>query len=116
MYCVQFTCCTFCGSSNSAVIRVLLPFHLRQLAGVEAEILVDVPAPASLQSVLNVLETQYPVLRGTIRDPVTQGRRPYLRYFACKQDLSFSDPSSPLPYEVQQGSAPLIILGAIAGG
>lgn len=98
------------------MIRVLLPFHLRQLAGVDAEILIDVPPPASIQSVLSMLETQYSVLKGTIRDPITLERRPYLRFFACKQDLSFADAALPLPDEVQQCSEPFIILGAIAGG
>jgi molybdopterin synthase sulfur carrier subunit len=101
---------------KSATIRVILPQHLRTLAHVGSEIALDVPAPATLFSVLDALESRYPMLRGTIRDQVTQQRRPFLRFFACEQDLSHDPPNSPLPDAVIAGLEPLIVLGAIAGG
>lgn len=98
------------------MIRVELPYHLRTLAQVKGEIAIDVPAPATVRSVLDALEAQYPMLRGTIRDHVTQQRRPFLRFFACEQDLSHQPPDAPLPDAVATGSEPLLIIGAIAGG
>jgi hypothetical protein len=98
------------------VIRVLLPPHLRTLAKVKDEVELEVAAPATLGSVLDALEARYPVLRGTIRDHVTLQRRPFLRFFACEEDLSHESPDTPLPDAVASGKEPLIVLGAIAGG
>ena len=98
------------------MIRVLLPPHLRTLAKVKDEVELEVPGPASVRSVLDALEARYPVLRGTIRDHVTLQRRPFLRFFACEEDLSHQPPDAPLPDAVASGKEPLIILGAIAGG
>ena len=98
------------------MIRLVLPHHLRTLAQVGAEVTLDVEDPVSPRSVLDVLESRYPMLRGTIRDYKTQQRRPYLRFFACKEDLSHESPESPLPDEVVSGVEPFIVLGAIAGG
>jgi sulfur-carrier protein len=101
---------------STAVIRVKLPHHLRTLAGVRSEVNVDVAGPITLRSVLDALEVSFPMLRGTIRDHVTQQRRPYLRFFACANDLSHESPDDPLPDRVVSGEEPLIVLGAIAGG
>ena len=101
---------------NSTAIRIILPQHLRTLAHVGSELQVEVRAPATQRSVLDALELRYPMLRGTIRDQGTQQRRPFLRFFACEQDLSHEAPDAPLPDSVVAGSEPLIILGAIAGG
>jgi hypothetical protein len=98
------------------MIRVILPPHLRTLAQVRGDVELDVPAPATLRSALDALEARYPMLRGTIRDHVTQQRRPFLRFFACEQDLSHDSPDSLLPEAVVSGKEPLVILGAIAGG
>ncbi len=98
------------------MIRVLLPPHLRVLAGVGAEVLLDVKGDITQHSVLTALETRYPMLCGTIRDHGTQQRRPFLRFFACGQDLSNDPPDTPLPIAIASGEEPLIILGAIAGG
>ena len=98
------------------MIRVLLPPHLRTLARVKDEVELEVPGPASVRSVLDALEARYPVLRGTIRDHVTLERRPFLRFFACEEDLSHDSPDTPLPEAVASGKEPLIVLGAIAGG
>jgi len=98
------------------MIRVLLPPHLRTLAKVKDEVELEVAAPATLRSVLDALEARCPVLRGTIRDHVTLQRRPFLRFFACEEDLSHEPPDTPLPDTVASGKEPLIILGAIAGG
>jgi hypothetical protein len=98
------------------MIRVLLPPHLRTLAKVKDEVELEVAAPATLRSVLDALEARYPVLRGTIRDHVTLQRRPFLRFFACEEDLSHEPPDTPLPDAVASGKEPLIVLGAIAGG
>jgi len=97
-------------------IRVMLPQHLRTLAHVGAEVSIEVESPASLRSVLDALEAAYPMLRGTIRDHVTLQRRPFLRFFACEEDLSHQPPETPLPAAVVSGAEPLIIIGAIAGG
>ena len=98
------------------MIRVMLPQHLRTLAHVGAEVSIEVESPASLRSVLDALEASYPMLRGTIRDHVTLQRRPFLRFFACEEDLSHEPPDAPLPATVVSGAEPLIIIGAIAGG
>jgi sulfur-carrier protein len=98
------------------MIRVILPPHLRTLARVGSEVTVEVEGPATQRSVLNALEARYPMLRGTIRDHVTQQRRPFLRFFACEEDLSHESPDAPLPEAVASGAEPLVILGAIAGG
>ena len=97
-------------------IRVELPQHLRTLAQVGREVQLDVPAPATLRSVLDALEAKYPVLRGTIRDHDTQQRRAFLRFFACEEDLSHQSTDTPLPDAVVSGKEPLLIIGAIAGG
>jgi molybdopterin synthase sulfur carrier subunit len=98
------------------MIRVVLPHHLRTLAGVGSEVTVDVPGEVTQRSVLDALEARYPMLRGTIRDHVTQVRRPFIRFFACEQDLSHEAPDAPLPREVSSGKEPLLVIGAIAGG
>jgi molybdopterin synthase sulfur carrier subunit len=98
------------------LIRVMLPQHLRTLARAGSEIQLEVGAPISLRSVLDALEARYPMLRGTIRDQVSQQRRPFLRFFACEDDLSHESPDSPLPEAVASGREPLLIIGAIAGG
>ena len=98
------------------MIRVLLPFHLRTLARVEGEVPVQVNGPATLQAVLDALEARYPVLRGTIRDHGTLRRRPFVRFFACKEDLSLEPPDTLLPDEVIAGTEPFLIVGAMAGG
>lgn len=98
------------------MIRVHLPAHLRHLAGVGGEVELDVPPPVTIASVLDALESRYPVLRGTIRDPATRARRPFLRFFACQEDLSLLDPGLPLPEPVLRGEEPLLVVGAIAGG
>jgi sulfur-carrier protein len=98
------------------MIRVILPPHLRTLAHVGSEVTLDVAAPVTQRSVLDALETHYPMLRGTIRDHSTQQRRPFLRFFACEDDLSHESPDTPLPEAVASGKEPLVILGAIAGG
>ena len=97
-------------------IRVMLPQHLRTLAHVGVEIELDVQGPITQRSVLDALEARYPMLRGTIRDQVTQQRRPFLRFFACEEDLSHQPPDAPLPGAVASGKEPFIIIGAIAGG
>ena len=97
-------------------IRVELPFHLQTLARTARSIEVGPPADATLGSVLDAVEAAYPMLRGTIRDHGTLKRRPFLRFFACGRDLSDADPSTPLPDAVSRGEAPLLIIGAIAGG
>ena len=98
------------------MIRVILPPHLRTLAQVRGEVTLEVNGPATQCSVLDALEVRYPMLRGTIRDYVTQQRRPFLRFFACEEDLSHELPDAPLPDAVASGKEPLVILGAIAGG
>lgn len=100
------------------MIRVVLPFHLRNLARVEGEIMLELDGstPITLGRVLDALEAGYPMLRGTIRDHVTLERRPFLRFFCCRQDLSHDPPDTPLPAEVAAGREPLLVVGAIAGG
>ncbi len=98
------------------MIRVVLPHHLRNLANVGAEVTLDVEGPVTQRSVLDALEARYPMLRGTIRDHVTQQRRPFLRFFACEQDWSHEPPDAPLPDAVASGAETFLIVGAIAGG
>jgi hypothetical protein len=98
------------------MIRLILPPHLRTIAQVDGEVKLDVTGPATQRSVLDALEARYPVLRGTIRDQVTQLRRPMLRFFACEEDLSNEPPDAPLPEAVASGAEPYFIVGAIAGG
>jgi molybdopterin synthase sulfur carrier subunit len=98
------------------MIKVVLPPHLRTLAQVRGDVELDVEGQVTLRSVLDALESHYPVLRGTIRDHVTQQRRPFLRFFACEEDLSHEPPDAPLPDAVISGVEPLFIVGAIAGG
>jgi hypothetical protein len=97
-------------------VRVILPYHLRTLAQVGAEVELEVGEPVTVRRVLDSLEGRYPMLRGTIRDHVTQERRPFLRFFACEQDLSHDPPDAPLPDALAAGKEPLLIIGAIAGG
>lgn len=98
------------------MIRVVLPYHLRNLAQVEREVELEVAGTVTLRSVLDALETAYPMLRGTVRDPQTGQRRPLMRFFALKRDLSHDAPDAPLPDAVATGAEPLWIVGAIAGG
>src|SRR5882672_10256543 len=98
------------------MIRVILPQHLRTLAHVGSEVTVEVEGRPTLRSVLDAIEARYPMLRGTIRDHDTQQRRPFLRFFACEEDLSHEPPDAPLPDAVVSGKEPFIIIGAIAGG
>lgn len=98
------------------MIRVVLPAHLRTLARVSGEVELDVVGPVTPQTVLDALEARYPVLRGTIRDHVTCERRPFLRFFACEEDLSHEPADTPLPDAVVSGAEPFLIVGAIAGG
>jgi sulfur-carrier protein len=98
------------------MIRVVIPPHLRTLAHASGDVELDVPAPITQRSVLDALEARYPMLRGAIRDHVTLERRPFLRFFACEQDLTHDPPDAPLPDAVASGKEPFIVLGAIAGG
>jgi molybdopterin synthase sulfur carrier subunit len=98
------------------MIRVEIPPHLRTLAKVSGEVHLEVPPPVTPRAVLDALEARYPVLRGTIRDHVTQERRAFIRFFACSEDLSHDSPDEPLPEPVVRGAEPFIVLGAIAGG
>jgi molybdopterin synthase sulfur carrier subunit len=98
------------------VIRIELPGHLRTLAQISGEVTLDVQDPVTLRSVLDALEARYPMLRGTLRDHMTQQRRPFIRFFACQEDLSHESPDAALPAEVASGKEPLLIVGAIAGG
>ncbi len=98
------------------MIRVVLPYHLRNLARIDGELLLELAGPVTLRSVLDAVEALHPVLRGTIRDHVTLKRRPFIRFFACKEDLSNEPPGIQLPDAVATGAEPLLIVGAIAGG
>jgi len=98
------------------MIRVVIPFHLRLLAQITGEVQLEVQPPITQRSVLDALEARYPMLRGTIRDHVTQIRRPFLRLYACEQDLSHESPDTPLPERVASGAEPYLVIGAIAGG
>ena len=98
------------------MIRVVLPAHLKTLAQVQGEVSLEISGPPTLRSVLDQLETRYPTLRGTIRDHTTRERRPFLRFFACEEDLSHEGPDARLPDAVIRGEEPLLVIGAIAGG
>ncbi len=98
------------------MVRVILPQHLRTLAKVDGELSLDMVGPVTQQTVLDVLEAHYPMLRGTIRDHVTKRRRPFIRFFACEQDVSHDSPDVPLPESVAKGEEPLLVVGAMAGG
>ena len=98
------------------MIRVVLPYHLRNLARVDAELQLEVGGPVTVRSVLDALEERHPVLRGTIRDHVTLRRRPFVRFFACKEDLSLESPDKELPEAIVRGAEPFLIVGAMAGG
>jgi len=98
------------------MIRIVLPQHLRTLARVEGEVTLDVDGAVTQRSVLDALEARYPALCGTMRDHVTQKRRPFIRFFACAEDLSHESPDAPLPDAVAKGTEPFLVIGAIAGG
>jgi hypothetical protein len=98
------------------MINVVLPYHLRALARVDGEVQLEVESPVTVRSLLDALEARYPVLRGTIRDHGTLKRRPFVRFFACKEDLSLEPPETRLPEEVVTGAEPFLIVGAMAGG
>lgn len=98
------------------MVRVALPFHLRNLASVGNEVALEIEGPVTQRTVLNALEARYPMLQGAIRDHVTQQRRPFLRFFACEEDLSHQSPDAPLPDVVASGKEPFLVIGAIAGG
>jgi molybdopterin synthase sulfur carrier subunit len=98
------------------MIRVVLPFHLRNLAKVDGELTLDVPGPVTMRSILDALEARYPVLQGTIRDHGSIKRRPLIRFFVCGQDWSYEAPEAPLPEAVTSGREPFFVVGAIAGG
>ena len=98
------------------MIRVVLPAHLRKLAHVDREVTLEVAGHVTQRAVLDALEARYPMLRGTIRDQVTQQRRPFVRFFACEDDLSHEPPDAPLPDAVATGAEPLLVIGAMAGG
>ena len=105
-----------CNRSMAPVIRVVLPFHLRTLAGVDGEVTVSVNGDVTQSSVLDALEARYPMLRGTIRDRATRRRRPLVRFFACNEDVSHEPPDKPLPRAVSSGAEPFLVVGAVAGG
>jgi sulfur-carrier protein len=98
------------------MIRVIIPYHLRKLANISGELQLEVQAPVSIGAVLDSLEARYPVLRGTVRDHVTLKRRPFIRYYACEEDLSLESYDTPLPEAVVSGKEPFLVVGAIAGG
>jgi sulfur-carrier protein len=98
------------------MVRVALPFHLQKLAKVDGEVELDVSGPVTQRSILDALEARYPMLRGTIRDHVTQKRRAFVRFFACEQDLSHDSPDTPLPDAIAAGAESFVIMGAMAGG
>ena len=98
------------------IIRVYLPAHLRMLARTNSEVAIEVEGSVTQRSILDALEARYPMLRGTIRDHVTEQRRPFVRFFACEEDLSHEPPDAPLPNAVATGAEPFLIVGAIAGG
>jgi molybdopterin synthase sulfur carrier subunit len=98
------------------MIRLVLPFHLKNLARIEGEVSLDVEAPVTQRRVFDVLESHYPMLKGTIRDHTTQLRRPFIRFYACERDLSHDPPDTELPDVVARGEEPLLVIGAIAGG
>ena len=98
------------------MIRVVLPAHLRALARVEGEVRIEVRGDVTQRALLDAIETRYPVLRGTMRDQITQRRRAYVRFFACERDLSHERPDAPLPVQVATGVEPFLVVGAMAGG
>ena len=98
------------------MIRVVLPAHLRHLSGVNGEVQLDLEGQVTQRAILDALEARYPTLRGTLRDQVTHQRRPFVRFFACEQDLSHESPDAPLPDAVAKGTEPFLVVGAIAGG
>ena len=98
------------------MIRVVLPAHLRNLAGVDGEVQLDIEGPVTQRTVLDTLEARYPTLRGTMRDQVTHLRRPFVRFFACEEDLSHNSPDTPLPDAVVKAAEPFLVVGAMAGG
>jgi hypothetical protein len=98
------------------MIRVVLPAHLKTLANVQGEVQVEVPGVVSQRTVVDALEERYPMLLGTIRDPSTKKRRPFVRFFACEEDISHDDPGAPLPEAVVTGKEPFFVIGAMAGG
>src|SRR5205823_13651682 len=103
-------------SANAAMIRVVLPHHLRTLAHVGSEVELELNDQITQRTILDALEAKYPMLRGTIRDHVTQKRRPFVRFFACEEDLSIEAPDAPLPDTVATGAEPFLVVGAMAGG
>lgn len=103
-------------SQPMSKVRVVIPFHLRTLANLDSEIEMEVPAPVSIRTVVDAIEARYPMLVGTIRDHITKERRPFLRFFACEEDLSLDPVDKELPQAVREGKEPLLIVGAIAGG
>ena len=98
------------------MIRVVLPFHLRNLAQVTGEVSLEVPAPVTMRSIIDALEARYPTLKGTIRDHGSIKRRPLIRFFVCEQDWSYEEPDAPLPEAIASGKEPFFVVGAIAGG
>ena len=98
------------------MIRVVMPAHLRTLAGVSGDVTIEVDGEVTRRSILDALETQYPMLRGTIREHVSRERRPFLRFFACGEDITHQSPDAPLPQEIASGAEPFYVIGAIAGG
>ena len=98
------------------MIRVALPYHLKTLARVDGEVTLAVDGPVTRRAILDALEARYPVLRGTVRDHVTQRRRPLVRFFACEEDVTHASPDEPLPQAIATGAEPFLIVGAIAGG
>jgi molybdopterin synthase sulfur carrier subunit len=98
------------------MIRVILPTHLRALAGVSGKVMLEIERPVTQRSILDALEAEYPMLRGTMRDHVTQERRSFIRFFACEEDWSHESPDAPLPDAVATGAEPFLIVGALAGG
>jgi len=98
------------------MVRVVLPFHLRTLAHIDSEVELEVDGVVTQRSILDALEARYPMLRGTIREHDTHKRRPFMRFFACEEDLSHESPDSPLPEPVATGAEPFVVIGAIAGG
>ena len=98
------------------MIHVVLPFHLRKLARVDGDLELEITGPVTIRTLLDALEERYPVLRGTIRDHDTLKRRPFVRFFACKEDLSLEPPDTPLPEQVLKGEEPFLVVGAMAGG
>jgi molybdopterin synthase sulfur carrier subunit len=99
-----------------AMIRVAMPAHLRTLAGVSGDVTLEIDGEVTRRSILDALETEYPMLRGTIREHVSRERRPFLRFFACGEDVTHNSPDAPLPQEIASGAEPFYIIGAIAGG